>query len=343
MSSLVSFNLFDCQKCSPDEFLDEVKRGIEASIFQNSEGKLRLMALRHFETDGKMLRSFFIRDLALSLNLDLSLVIPWAVTCELLHNASLIHDDLQDGDEVRRGMPTIWKEFGPEQAINVGDFLLIISSQPLIRSSLICKVELLNLFTVMTSRIVSGQVDEFELNKLKSEENLFQQYLHCIAGKTSSLFSGLALGVGIIAGLSEERLHSLENVFFKLGNIFQIQDDILDFYGNKLRGERGCDIKEGKVSFLIAHYLESNPDHFIVLYRILRKKRNETSEEDFKTVEMLFREKNNLGSCLDHLDRLVDELRVHPSYKSDDVLSKLMDSLIQKILLPINEISQVHS
>ncbi len=341
MNSLISLDFNDCPKCYPDEFLNEVEKMIESSIRQNAQGTLRSMALKHFESKGKMLRSMFIRDLALSMNLDLSLVLPWAVTCEILHNATLVHDDLQDGDEVRRGMPTIWKEFGAEQAINLGDFLLIISPQPVIRSNIPCKNELLNLFTIMSSRVVSGQVEEFELNKLQTEENLYQQYLQCIAGKTSSLFSGLALGVGLIAGLSKEKLNSLEIVFFQLGNIFQIQDDILDFYGNKLRGERGCDIKEGKVSFLIVNHLERNPENFAVLFHILRKKRAETNEEDFKTVEKIFCEKNNFGYSLDHLNRLVHELRTHPSFETNDVLYKVMDSLIEKILAPIEEISRV--
>ena len=126
-------------------------------------------------------------DLALSFSLDLGLVIPWAVTCELLHSATLIHD------------------------------------------------ELLNLFTVMSSRIVAGQVEEFDLNKFEGEKNLFEKYLICISGKTSSLFSGLAIGVGITAGISKEALQFLESIFFQLGHIFQIQDDILDLSECQIR------------------------------------------------------------------------------------------------------------
>ncbi len=339
MNSLINSDYSYATMCGPDEFLKEVSRIIEQSIMRNSDGKLRAMALKHFESKGKMLRPMFIRDLALSMNLNLAHVLPWAVTCEILHNATLIHDDLQDGDEVRRGKPTTWKEYGSEQAINLGDFLLIIAPQGLIHSSLSSKYDLLHLFTVMSSRVVSGQVEEFELNKLLNDKNLYQQYLDCIAGKTSSLFAGLALGVGLIAGAPKDFLHSLESIFFQVGHIFQIQDDILDFYGNKQRGERGCDIKEGKVSFLIVNYLERNPGDFAVLVQILKKKRAETNENDLQIVENLFSENNNLEFCLDHLERRVDDLRSHPLFLTNAVLYKLVNSLTEKILAPIRELS----
>jgi geranylgeranyl diphosphate synthase type I len=343
MNSLINSDFNYATTCDPDEFLDAVSSAIKQSILRNSNGKLRTMALKHFESKGKMLRPIFIRDLALSMNLDLALVLPWAVTCEILHNATLIHDDLQDGDEMRRGMPTTWKEYGSEQAINLGDFLLIIAPQGLIKSSLSSKNDLLHLFTVMSSRVVAGQVEEFELNKLQSEHNLHQQYLDCIAGKTSSLFAGLAIGVGLIAGVSREFLNSLESIFFQLGHIFQIQDDILDFYGNKQRESRGCDIKEGKVSFLIVNYLERIPSDFSVLARILRKTRADTSEKDFQIVEKLFSDNNNLEFCLDHLDRRVDDLRSHSLFVTNSVLYSLVNSLIEKILAPISEISRVEA
>ncbi len=339
MNSFLSSDLSLVSSCAPGEFLGEVSRLIEQTIMRNSDGKLRSMALKHFESKGKMLRPIFIRDLALSMNIDLTIVLPWAVTCEILHNATLIHDDLQDGDEVRRGRPTIWKEYGPEQAINLGDFLLIIAPQSLITSSLSSKNDLLHLFTVMSSRVVSGQVDEFELNKLHSLDNLQQKYLNCIASKTSSLFAGLAVGVGMIGGTSKELLNSLESIFFQLGHIFQIQDDILDFYGNKQRGERGCDIKEGKVSFLIVKYLESSPENFAIIARILRKKRAETNESDFEIVEKLFNDNNHLQFCLEHLEERVDNLRSHSLFMTNKVLYNLVSSIIEKILAPIEDLS----
>jgi geranylgeranyl diphosphate synthase type I len=340
MNSLINLDFSYSTTCGPDEFLDAVTSIIKQSIMRNSNGKLRTMALKHFESKGKMLRPIFIRDLALSMNLNLSLVIPWAVTCEILHNATLIHDDLQDGDEIRRGKPTTWKEYGAEQAINLGDFLLIIAPQGLIKSSLSSKNDLLHLFTVMSARVVAGQVEEFELNKLQSEHNLHQQYFDCIAGKTSSLFAGLALGVGLIAGASKEFLNSLESIFFQLGHIFQIQDDILDFYGNKQRGQRGSDIKEGKVSFLIVNYLERMPEDFGVLAHILLKKRADTNENDFLVIEKLFNDNNNLEFCLDHLQRRVDDLRSHSLFLTNIVLYDLVNSLIERILVPIGEISR---
>jgi geranylgeranyl diphosphate synthase type I len=340
MNSLINLDLISHPTCHPDEFLDYVHETILKCIEKNSDSKLRIMALRHFETKGKMLRPLFIRDLALSFNLDLGLVIPWAVTCELLHSATLIHDDLQDGDELRRSQPTTWKEYGPEQAINLGDFFLIIAPQTMILSHIPCKNELLHLFTVMSSRIVAGQVEEFDLNKFEGEKNLFEKYLICISGKTSSLFSGLALGVGITAGISQEALQYLESIFFQLGHIFQIQDDILDFYGDKQKGLRGSDIREGKLSFLIAHHLERNPEDFEIFSSILKKKRADTTDDDLKIIEQLFHEKNNLEHCLDHLESRVDDLLSHSFFETNEILFKVVNTFIEKVLVPIKEISR---
>jgi len=90
MNSLINSDFKHPSTCAPEDFLDEVSRMINQSIIRNSDGKLRSIALKHFESKGKVLRPIFIRDLALSMNLDLASVLPWAVTCEILHNATLI-------------------------------------------------------------------------------------------------------------------------------------------------------------------------------------------------------------------------------------------------------------
>jgi hypothetical protein len=97
------------------------------------------------------------------------------------------------------------------------------------------------------------------------------------------------------------------------------------------------------VSFLIVNYLERIPSDFSVLARILRKTRADTSEKDFQIVEKLFSDNNNLEFCLDHLDRRVDDLRSHSLFVTNSVLYSLVNSLIEKILAPISEISRVEA
>ena len=283
----------------------------------------------------------FIRDLAISLGVELSEVIDWAVSCEVLHNATLVHDDLQDGDAVRRGVPTLWKLYGEEQAINIGDFLLIIAPQAIMIGCSQAKEELLYLFTCMSARVVAGQVNEFGLNKEFPLENLMQDYLHCISGKTSTLFSGLALGVSIIAKETEENSQAIESIFFQLGHIFQIQDDILDLYGDKMRGELGCDIKEGKISYLIVTHLQNNPGDLNTIKTILQKDRIHTTDSDVQLIENLFKQKQTAKVAIESLAHRVELLLGNQYLIQNPALKRLIESLVTKVLKPIQNINIV--
>ena len=321
-----------------DNFLDEVCAQTELIIARNSQGPLQVMALKHFETKGKMLRPMFIKELALSLDINLSDVLDWAISCEILHNATLVHDDLQDGDEVRRGMPTLWKIYGAEQAINVGDFLLMIAPQPIILGPNNIKEKLLHLFTRMSAGVVAGQVNEIELNKNFQLDNLMNQYQHCISGKTSTLFSGLALGVALIAEESKSTSQEIESIFFQLGHIFQMQDDILDLYGNKMRGELGCDIREGKISYLVVTHLENNPEDFDHIQEVLQKSRSLTTDKDVFEIQNLFDEKKTLSLAIASLKHRVDYLLGNKYLLENPLLKKLIVTFVDKILKPIDHI-----
>jgi geranylgeranyl pyrophosphate synthase len=104
------------------EFLKATLLEIQKTINLNSSNPLLDMATEIFATPGKMLRSKMIYNLGHILNVSESKLVAWAATIELLHNATLIHDDFQDGDELCRGQPTEWKMYGAPQAINLGDF-----------------------------------------------------------------------------------------------------------------------------------------------------------------------------------------------------------------------------
>jgi geranylgeranyl diphosphate synthase type I len=321
-----------------DTYLDHLHSFILNQITLSSTGHLTVMTLKHFSTRGKMLRPLFIKKIAESFNLDLAKTINWAAACEILHNATLIHDDLQDGDDYRRGVQTTWKLYGSEQAINVGDFLLVIAPSVLYSPDQF-NPKLLKLYTKMSSRIVCGQVNEFEINKLKEIESSFlSMYLNCISGKTSTLFSGLALGVGLLADQDIKVLDSLEEIFFKLGHLFQMQDDILDLYGDKERLEKGCDIKEGKFSFLVARHLDSNPEDFETVRSILFKDRTNTTQKDINDITDLFVTKGTLDNCIHEMHFRTKDILEHEYLSDNIVINELVHSLIEKILEPISHL-----
>ncbi len=142
---------------------------------------------------------------------------------------------------------------------------------------------------------MAGQSLEFQLMRLDPKLQLRKEYLRCISLKTGALFSCLAEGVAIIAGLDELSLRKISAFFEDLGVLFQMQDDVLDLYGNKGRDEKGCDIKEGKLSLLALCHLENPKADPTTMARVLLKDREETSQQDIELLISEFKETGTLG------------------------------------------------
>lgn len=316
---------------SQEKFLSEVTNSINEKINNFSSDSLKEMTFNHFQGLGKMIRPKLVYGLAKTLGVDTDKVLGWAVSCELLHNASLIHDDLQDGDKTRRGRPTTWYKYGKNHAINIGDFLLIIAPLGVFDSNLSCDLKLLlnKTYSEMASNIVVGQSEEFVLNQLNDLQNLRRDYFKCISLKTAALFSYLAKGVGISGKIS--KLDFLSEVFNEIGIIFQMQDDILDLFGEKKRDSVGCDIKEGKVSYLIVKHFEIMPSDIDWMMPILKKERSLTNIEDIEKIRMAFISSNTLNECLQEILEKIKNLMA----KDLDPIESLVKQMIDEILNPI--------
>jgi len=323
-----------------DKFLQQVDDLVTATVESNCNGKLLQIAKTHFQSKGKMLRPKVIYHLGRVFNVTVDDLVPWAACCELLHNATLVHDDLQDGDLMRRGKPTIWKQFGPEQAINLGDFLIFMAPQTILNSELEDKVvrQLCVLFSQTSNCLVNGQSLEFELNKFKKIDSLESDYLDCITKKTSALFSGVALGVAVMAGASDETKRRIDYIFNLAGRVFQMQDDILDLFGDKNRGEVGCDIKEGKVSLIIVKHLANHPEDYLFTKTILLKKRDETTIADIERFKELVLHKNTLNEALLDLHATIDLISNDKFLLQNPALYNNLMNLLDEFVQPINHL-----
>ena len=105
------------------ETIDEMMQ----TVLQVELDPAAAIAGEHLSTGGKRLRARLAMETGVRLGAEGKEMVPWAAACELLHNATLVHDDLQDGDRVRRGHPTMWVKHGAAQAINAGDLMLMPS------------------------------------------------------------------------------------------------------------------------------------------------------------------------------------------------------------------------
>ena len=318
-------------------FIGEVERNIETTIKHLSSPPLSHMAIEHFSSIGKYLRSHLAKEMAISLEANLEHVACWTSVCELLHNATLVHDDIQDGDEIRRNAPTMWKVFGTEQAINIGDFLLMAAPYMLHKLPPNLEIKLQRIFIKMSCNIVNGQSFEFVLNQLGLPENLKENYIECIRGKTAALFGGVAQGVSIIKGCSEDEREGLVSIFEQFGILFQIYDDLLDLYGDKKRGGAGNDIKEGKVSILVAIHLSNHPTDYNFIKEILRKDRNLTTEVDIRQIVDLFEKSGTKKEAFNLFDKDLKELQNHSYFKINPNLKSVVNKIIKNHFIPLDD------
>jgi len=189
--------------------------------------------------------------------------LPAAAAVELLHNFSLIHDDIEDGDPVRRGRPTLWKLWGSAQAINAGDALFTLSHMAL-NNLVACHIPRARVLTVRQRfdqaclALTQGQHLDlgFESRSGVSET----EYLRMIEGKTGALIEA-ACALGALITGSEHVTH-YEAFGCGLGLAFQIEDDVLGIWGDpQVTGKpAGNDIRNRKKSLPVAYGLDRSEE-----------------------------------------------------------------------------------
>lgn len=286
------------------EALVQVEALMELLI--GSQDPCAVMAAYHMATGGKRIRGRLALDSALALGVDPSAAVAWAAACELMHNASLVHDDLQDGDTVRRGRQALWVKYGREQAINAGDLLLMLPFVALDHAELppAVHVSLTRCLARHGQRTVRGQSDEMTLRSTLEIDAT--SYLRAAEGKTAGLFGMPVEGAALMAGYSPEAARELALPFERLGLLYQLQDDVIDCFGNKERGEPGGDIREGKVSALTVAHVQLHPEERGSLVEILSLPRGSTPPEVVSRVIERFLQGGAVAAVLDQIDQLGD-------------------------------------
>lgn len=184
------------------------------------------------------------------------LAVPTAASIELLHNFTLVHDDVQDHSLLRRHRPTVWALWGAGQAINAGDALFALSQLPLLASQergipAERVVEIAREFNATVLRIVEGQV--LDLGYEERWDIPVAAYLDMIEGKTASLVAFAAWAGAVLAGADAERAERYRAFGRALGLGFQVQDDLLGIWGQEeVTGKpAGDDIRRRKKSLPI--------------------------------------------------------------------------------------------
>jgi geranylgeranyl pyrophosphate synthase len=303
------------------------------------DSTLASMCLYHLETGGKRLRAFLPLLIADALGVEPSQLLPFGAACEMLHNATLVHDDLQDGDRYRRGQETVWYRFGSPQAVNLGDamfyYTLLLLSRldfPLSRREQAASRVLLE-----TLRVIDGQEREFLLKH--TAKPTIAEYFAMVEGKTSGLFALPMSGTAILCTSSSQIARGLEEAARHMGVLFQIQDDLLDLYGNEGRESSGNDIREGKRSVLVVHASHVAPEKEVRwLKEILDKPRDETTEQDIKDVKAFLIQSGSLQFAISEINRRKAKALHVPLLCEHKQLLAVIEGMCELFLEPIKAI-----
>lgn len=255
-----------------------------------------------------------------------------AATVELIHSATLLHDDVVDTSQIRRGKKTANAIWDNKASILVGDFLFSIAFQLMVRCS---NLRVLDLLSTASSVMANGEIMQLQNS---SDVTLSQEkYLEIIFGKTAVLFAAACECGALINECSEVEISALRNFGSKLGTIFQIVDDILDYSSkeNVLGKDIGNDFFEGKATLpIILTYEKSNAVEKKMISDIFTKNSisSERDQNDFAEILALIERYDGLSGAKDlaltYHKLALEDLKIFPeSPKKEDLIRVLNYSL----------------
>lgn len=249
--------------------------------------------------------------------------VRYAAASELLHNATLLHDDVADNSEQRRGMPTIMSLMGPSVSVLVGDYWLVKAMELILGSSegdhLVIKI-----FSKTLSDLAEGEM--LQLQKAQSGDTCEDDYLRIIYSKTASLFEAACVSAAISVNASQEYRKAAKDYAVALGIAFQIKDDILDYSGTASVGKPlGVDILEQKITMPLLGAMMNAPAEEVRIRGLVKGIVDHPENRD--EIVAFVKENAGLEYAVQQLDKYVaqavDALSVLPLSKERDLLEGL--------------------
>jgi len=246
--------------------LSEIRKPVEAeleryktlfdSTLQHQDDYLG-RALRHVAgRKGKMMRPLLVLLVAKGVGEVKEPTLHAAVTLELLHTASLVHDDVVDESNRRRGQASVNAVFDNKVAVLVGDYLL---SSSLHQAAMTGDVRCVDLIAALGRTLSEGEV--FQLANIRNEAFSEAAYFRIIRGKTAALFAACAELGAMTAGAAPEYTVNARKLGETIGVCFQIRDDIFDYYEDARIGKpTGNDLREGKLTLPAIYALTNAPE-----------------------------------------------------------------------------------
>ncbi|MEA4906323.1 MAG: polyprenyl synthetase family protein [Chloroflexi bacterium] len=206
---------------------------------------------------GKRIRPTITMLIGNMLNAPKDRLLTLAAAIELLHTATLVHDDLIDGSLLRRGMPTLNSRWSPGATVLTGDFLFARAAKLAAETE---SIPVMKIFSRTLTTIVNGEINQLlGSHCLANRDDYFQR----IYAKTASLFETSAWAAALISQTDDTVIENMKQYGLEIGTAFQIIDDILDFTGEQVTVGKpvGSDLRQGLITLPTLYYFEENPSH----------------------------------------------------------------------------------
>lgn len=254
-------------------------------------------------------------------------VLSLAAAIELLHTATLVHDDLIDGALLRRGSPTLNAVWNPGSTVLTGDYLYACAAD---LAAQIGHIRVVQLFAQTLIVICNGEITQM-FNKHANQNR--QQYYNRIYAKTAALFAVATEAAGILGNAPEPIVDALREYGKQLGMAFQIMDDVLDFVGDekKMGKPVGSDLHAGLITLPTLLFLEHNRDHKLLNHILNNGKLNKDTVQDaVETVCGSGAIEATLDEARQFVRRSQEALQALPPSEYRDALWELSDFVIDR-------------
>ncbi len=240
--------------------LPSIQNGIDAveklmlSQAENYHPDLSTALSLLLSSGGKRIRPRIILLIGSIYNAPKETLITLAASIELLHTATLVHDDLIDEALFRRGVPTLNSKWSPAATVLTGDFVFASAAH---LASMTNSIEVMALFSKTLQTIVNGEVNQLFSSRCNTSK---EDYYRRIYSKTASLFETSTHTAGIISQVMPQQVEILRKFGYELGMAFQIIDDVLDYRGDQsvVGKPVGGDLRQGLFTLPFLYYLENS-------------------------------------------------------------------------------------
>ncbi len=304
---------------------------VEEIILKNLENKINLISQigKHiFESGGKRLRPTLTLLSCMHYNLETEIKYELAAAIEYIHTATLLHDDVVDNSDLRRGRKTANVLWGNQAPVLVGDYLFAKAFIMMVKSK---NLEILNLLSNVTGLLAQGEI--FELVKTGDIDITEKDYFEIIEEKTGVLISAAAQIGPILANASHQEINKFKEYGLNIGIAFQLVDDALDYistdeeFGKKI----GIDIREGKVTLplIIALKKSNNKDRIKELFF-----KEELSINEINEIKEIVIKNNGIEETFKTAKEYVNKAKISlnsiKNTKAKEILLNLADFIVDR-------------